>query len=78
MKIKKLFGSNRDDSDLWYELGQSKPDKAARRYFDTYIQADQVQRERMDRSLQQYDYINNKAFKSELADLWRNYSENNK
>tara|TARA_R110000765_G_scaffold375861_2_gene466549 strand:- start:372 stop:3260 length:2889 start_codon:yes stop_codon:yes gene_type:complete len=78
MKIKKLFGSNRDDSDLWYELGQSKPDKAARRYFDTYIQADQVQRERLDRSLQQYDYINNKAFRSELADLWRNYSGKNK
>ena len=37
IKIKKIFGSNRDDADLWYELGQAKPDKAAFQYFNTYI-----------------------------------------
>ena len=78
LKIKKIFGSNRDDADLWYELGQAKPDKAAYQYFNTYIQADEVQRERMENSLKQYEWINTRDFQLELGRLWGEFSEKNK
>ena len=78
IKIKKIFGSNRDDADLWYELGQAKPDKAAFQYFNTYIQADEAQRERMENSLKQYEWINTRDFQLELGRLWGEFSEKNK